>query len=144
MRAAKRHMLTAIGLFMVALGIIGAFLPILPTTPFLLVALACFSRSFPRLEAWLLDHPRFGPPLHNWRRSGAISGHAKAIAVASMALSYVFFLVMSPVGLPLRLLVLAILCACALFVLTRPLPQPGPAPRYSAAFKTNNSALYDE
>lgn len=140
MSTAKRHFLTLVGLLMLALGLVGAVLPLLPTTPFLLVALACFSRSFPRLEAWLLDHKRLGPPLRDWRRSGAISTQAKAIAIAAMALSYAIFLLTTDVALPLRLLVAAILGTCALFILTRPNPMRENRTR----FQYNNSVICDE
>ncbi|ODT77567.1 MAG: hypothetical protein ABS76_27795 [Pelagibacterium sp. SCN 64-44] len=123
MSTAKRHLLTLAGFVLLALGLIGIVLPLLPTTPFLLAAAACFSRSFPRLEAWLLDHPRFGPPLRDWRRSGAISTRAKTVAVIAMAASYGIFLMTADVALTLRLLVAAIMAACAIFVLSRPSPQ---------------------
>lgn len=54
------------GWLMVALGFIGALLPVMPTTIFLIAAAGCFARSSPRFERWLLDHPRFGPPLVAW------------------------------------------------------------------------------
>lgn len=123
MSAAKRHLLTLAGFVLLALGLVGVVLPLLPTTPFLLAAAACFSRSFPRLEAWLLYHPRLGPPLRDWRRSGAISSRAKALAVTAMAASYAIFLLTADVALPLRLLVAAIIAGCAVFVLTRPNPR---------------------
>lgn len=123
MSTAKRHLLTLAGFVLLALGLIGIVLPLLPTTPFLLAAAACFSRSVPRLEAWLLDHPRFGPPLRDWRRSGAISTRAKIVAVIAMAASYGIFLMTADVVLTLRLLVAAIMAACAIFVLSRPSPQ---------------------
>jgi uncharacterized protein len=70
--ARMRILYLCLGWLMVATGIVGAFLPVLPTTPFLLVALWCFSKSSPKLESWLLSHPKFGPSLRNWREKGAI------------------------------------------------------------------------
>ncbi|ODT72519.1 MAG: hypothetical protein ABS75_03435 [Pelagibacterium sp. SCN 63-23] len=124
MNAAKRHVLTAIGIVMVALALAGAVLPLLPTTPFLLVALACFSRSFPRLERWLLDHPRFGPPLRNWRHSGAISTRAKLCAVLAMVGSYVILLMTTDFSPWIRAGVAIVLACCAVFIATRPRPAP--------------------
>ena len=62
----------ALGCLFVGLGMIGAVLPLMPTTIFLILATGCFARSSPRLEAWLLNHPRFGPTLRDWRERGAI------------------------------------------------------------------------
>lgn len=86
-----RIVLLCLGWFFVALGIIGAALPVMPTTPFLLLAVACFARSSPQLESWLMNHPTFGPPLKNWRERGAISRRAKMLAVSMMAASYAVF-----------------------------------------------------
>ena len=63
----------AAGWLMVALGFIGAMLPVMPTTIFLIMAVGCFARSSPRFERWLLEHPQFGRPLRQWREEGAIS-----------------------------------------------------------------------
>lgn len=111
------------GLLATAVGIVGIFLPLLPTTPFLLIAVWCFSRSSPRLERWLLTHPTLGPPLVNWRREGAISARAKTIAVCLIIASYAFFYYRANPSLPLAALVGLILLASALFILTRPLPR---------------------
>lgn len=73
------------GLLCVALGGIGAVLPVLPTVPFLLLATFCFARSNPAWEQRLLDHPRFGPPLRKWRDRRAISRKAKIAALSAMA-----------------------------------------------------------
>lgn len=106
------------GLFL-GLGLLGVVLPVLPTTPFLLLAAGCFARSSPRLHGWLLAHPVFGPPIRNWEENGAISRRAKRLAVGSMAA----VLALS-VGLGLSWKVLipqALLIAVgAGFVLTRP------------------------
>jgi uncharacterized membrane protein YbaN (DUF454 family) len=67
-------------------GFVGAFLPLLPTTPFVLLAALCFSRSSPRLEHWLLNHRRFGPLIQDWRAHQAIPLRAKRLAWAMMAL----------------------------------------------------------
>jgi uncharacterized membrane protein YbaN (DUF454 family) len=79
----------ALGLFCVTCGLVGVVLPLLPTTPFLLVAAYAFARSSPRLHHWLASHSHFGPLIRNWQQYGAISRRAKQLAVLSMALSLV-------------------------------------------------------
>jgi uncharacterized membrane protein YbaN (DUF454 family) len=81
-----------LGLAFLALGFIGIFLPVLPTTPFLILAAACFARSSPRLEAWLSGHPRFGPLLTDWRARGAIPRRAKWLALAGICLGFTLFI----------------------------------------------------
>ena len=71
-----------------ALGVTGAFLPLLPTTPLLLVACWAYTRASPELRQRLLDHPRFGPALRRWYEHGAITRRAKATAVAALAASW--------------------------------------------------------
>lgn len=118
-----RSIYMAAGLLMTALGIVGVFLPLLPTTPFLLIAVWCFSRSSPRLEQWLVNHPTLGPPLTNWRREGAISARAKTIAVSLIVVSYGFFYYRTQPSPLLAVIVGLILSASAFFILTRPLPK---------------------
>lgn len=108
---------------MTAIGIVGVFVPLLPTTPFLLVAAWCFSRSSPRLEEWLFDHPSLGPPLRDWRREGAISARAKAIALTLMAASFAFFWYRVDPSPLAAAGVAAVLGLCGLFIATRPLPK---------------------
>lgn len=83
----RRWALRALGLGAAALAVAGVALPVLPTTPFLLVSVWAFGRSSPRLEAWLRDHPRLGPPLRAWAQRRAIPPRAKTVAVASLPLS---------------------------------------------------------
>jgi len=111
-----------LGCLMVATGVVGAFLPLLPTTPFLLVALWCFSKSSPRLEAWMLNHPRFGKSLRNWREHGAIPRLAKIAAVSLMTMSYLIYIViMAPPALQM-LVVAVVMIGAGTFVVTRPSP----------------------
>jgi uncharacterized protein len=70
-------LLSVAGWLAVGLALLGVFLPLLPTTPFLLVAAACFARSSPKLHAKLLAHPRLGPFLEQWRRDRSVPLAAK-------------------------------------------------------------------
>lgn len=83
----RRHALRLVGLGATALAAAGVFLPLLPTTPFLLVAAWAFARSSPRLDAWLRGHPRFGPLIEDWEQRGAVPLGAKAAAVIGMSAS---------------------------------------------------------
>lgn len=87
MSRAARFAYLVLGLVCVALGVIGAFLPVMPTTVFMLIAVWAFSKSSARLEAWLLTHPRFGPRIREWREHGTIPLPVKLTAWASMAAS---------------------------------------------------------
>ena len=99
----------ALGFLFVALGVIGAFLPVLPTTVFLIGALWAFSLSSKRLETWLLEHRRFGPRLVAWRAHRVIPLRAKLFAWGSMAASLAIMIVV-------RVPVWAIALAAALMI----------------------------
>jgi uncharacterized membrane protein YbaN (DUF454 family) len=111
------------GFALLALGIIGAFLPLMPTTIFIILAAGCFARSNRRIEDWLLNHKSFGPTIKAWRAEGAISRRGKTLATAGMVLGYVLFLLGARPDLPLALFVLAVFGACAWYVLSRPNPS---------------------
>jgi uncharacterized membrane protein YbaN (DUF454 family) len=76
-----------LALVSVALGVLGMVLPVLPTVPFLIVAAWAGSRGWPRLETWLLEHPRHGPAIRRWRDHGAVPRRAKWAASTMMVLS---------------------------------------------------------
>lgn len=112
-----------VGWLMVALGIIGALLPVMPTTIFLILAVWCFSRSSPRFEAWLLNHPRYGRPLRQWKEQGAISRKGKYFAGGGMALGYVLFFIGAHPNWKLGIGVGLFFIASAAYVLSRPRPR---------------------
>lgn len=78
-------MLLAAGFVCVGLAVAGVFLPLLPTTPFLLLAAACFARSSPRFHRWLLAHRLFGPLIHDWQTHRALPARTKAVAIGMLA-----------------------------------------------------------
>jgi uncharacterized membrane protein YbaN (DUF454 family) len=116
-----RPLWIALGGLSVALGIAGIFLPLLPTTPFMLLAAFAFARSSPRLHGWLVAHPRFGPAIEDWRRHGAVSRRAKRYAVAAMAAALAIGWA-GGFGVTVLAVQAAVLALVALFVLTRPDP----------------------
>jgi uncharacterized membrane protein YbaN (DUF454 family) len=113
------------GIVLVGVGIVGYFVPVMPGTIWLILAAACFARSSPRFESWLVNHPRFGPSVVAWRRYGAIPRRIKIIAIAMMAVSFVLVVLSHPPAMWLWITG-AVLLACALFVATRP---AGPKPK---------------
>lgn len=115
-----RGVFLVLGTGFVVLGFVGAFLPVLPTTPFLILAAACFARSSPRLENWLLQHPRFGPLLRDWRARGAIPRKAKLLALGGMTFGFALFWLGGHPG-PLLTAIVALLMAVGLvYVWSRP------------------------
>lgn len=105
----------------VALGLIGAFLPILPTTPFLLVAIWSGSHASSKFKWWLLRHKRFGPALRDWYRDRAIALPAKAVAVSIIVASWLIIILNdSPDGVIAFTGLLFL--ACIGFLLSRPNP----------------------
>lgn len=109
-----------VGLFFVALGIVGAFLPVLPTTPFMIVAAACFARSSVRLENWLLAHKRFGPTLREWRVRGAVPRRAKFASLIGTSIGYVLFWLGSSPGPLLAGAVALLMLGGVAYVFSRP------------------------
>jgi uncharacterized protein len=108
------------GVFFVLLAVIGALLPVMPSTIFLILAAACFARSSPRLEAWMLEHPVLGPPIRRWRERGAIAPGAKLMALFGMAAGYAILLFAYQPSWYVAAAVLLFLAASAGYVVSRP------------------------
>lgn len=117
---ALRPFLLAFGWLNVGLGVIGALLPVMPTTVFLLIALWAFSKSSRRFHRWLYTHPKLGPTLWDWHEHRVIPTRAKVLALSTMAasLAYVSFGLAQSWALPAGLA--CVLGAVALFIVTRP------------------------
>lgn len=93
------------------LGIVGIVVPVLPTTPFILLAAFAAARGSARLHTWLRNHPKFGPALHDWERDGAVSRRAKYMATLMMLCSAAVLFVFGP-----RWWMTAIACGMMLLV----------------------------
>jgi uncharacterized protein len=119
----KRTAWLVLGLLMVALGVIGALLPVMPSTCFFIFAAYFFSRSSERWENWLLQHPVFGPGVVAWQETGAIPTAGKAAAVTGMSISLIILLVSNLPWWALGSAVLVLL-GSAWFVLSRPTFDP--------------------
>ena len=118
-RAIGRSALFGLGWLFFLVGIAGLVLPLVPGTLFLILSAACFARSSPRFESWLLNHSLFGPPIRQWRKTGAISLRAKWIALASLAAGWLIVLA-TGASAAFAIITLGLYCAVAGYIFTRP------------------------
>ena len=112
----------SVAVLSVALGMIGVIIPGLPTVPFLLVAAWAGTRGWPELEAWLLNHPRYGQSIRQWREQGAVSRRAKCAASTMMLIS-VILIAFSGAHDVIKVAVPLMLCTTLLWLWKRPEPR---------------------
>jgi uncharacterized membrane protein YbaN (DUF454 family) len=82
-----RWILIGISVVSLVLGVVGAFLPVLPTTPFILLSAGCYARSSVRFYNWLMNHGKFGPALRKWKEAGAIGRQHKILAISMICIT---------------------------------------------------------
>ena len=135
---AARILHLSVGVVCLALGILGAFLPVLPSTPLLLVSLWAFSRSSRRLEAWLLAHRGFGPRLRAFRDHRVVPLPVKLTAWTTMIVS-LSIMVVGRTPWPVLLVTAALMVWGALYIGRLPSrPETGPEPDLRAAREVND------
>ena len=118
-KAAARLLWRALAVLSVALAVIGAVLPVLPTVPFLILAAWAGGKGWPALETWLMNHAHFGPHIRRWRERGAVPRRAKWLATIMMTLSAVLLALSS--ALPaVKIVVPAVMAAVAIWLWRRP------------------------
>lgn len=120
----KKIALLTLGHLFLTLGIIGAFLPILPTTPFLLLAAYFYSKSNKKIHHWMLEHKYLGPPLKDWQQNGVIGMKAKIIATMMILLVICWRIPKLDVSMPIKMTASSILFLVIIFVCSRPSKRP--------------------
>jgi len=115
-----RMIFVVLGFVCLALGIVGLFLPLLPTTPFLLLAAALFSRGSKRLHGWLLSRPKLGPMIRDWEQHGVIRRRAKIMATVLIIPMFTLTLIFVDVKTPVKAIVALTGVCVLLFIWSRP------------------------
>jgi uncharacterized membrane protein YbaN (DUF454 family) len=120
-----KALLLFVGWLSVVLGVIGIFLPVMPTTPFLLLAAACFMRSSPKFYGWLVGHPRLGKYLVYYLEGKGIPLKAKIYSIALMAISMSVTTYLVPVT-AVKVLLPLVGVLVALYIVRQPTLDPSP------------------
>lgn len=116
----SRPLYFAAGWLCFALGAVGVVIPLLPTTPFILLTAFCFSRSSERWHRWLLSNKTFGPMIRDWQASGSIRTRVKVIATTSIVLMLIYPIGFGPVNLYFKIGIVTTVGCVLIFIWTRP------------------------
>ena len=115
-----RHIYLVLGFFFFVVGLVGVVLPVLPTTPFMLLALWAFSNSSERFHDWLYHHPTFGKPLQDWSQYGVVPKRAKISALVVMSISLAVMITFTQAHWSIIIATFCLMGIGATFILTRP------------------------
>lgn len=115
-----RRVLIVAGTIFIGLGIVGIFLPVLPTTPFLLLAAACYARSSERFYNWLLNHRWFGKYIRPYREGKGIPLKAKALSVSLIWLTILFSVIFVVHPLIVKVILIVIAMGVTIYLLSLP------------------------
>jgi len=119
MKYIKNPILIVLGWICVLLGVIGAALPILPTTPFIILAAYLFSKSSPKFHRWMLGIPLFGKIIRDWENNRVISVKSKVLATTMIVLILVNILIFGKMVIAIKILITIILSSVLVFINTR-------------------------
>lgn len=122
-----RHLWALLAWVSLILGIIGAFLPVMPTVPFILLAAFAASRGSERLRHWLVTHPKFGQAIIDWERDGSVRRRAKWLATLMMTASSVSMVIFSPVWW-VPAIGIGVMALTAIWLWRRPEPRQSRTP----------------
>lgn len=120
LKSTIRILFVVFGWFFVALGIIGILLPLVPTTPFLLLAAFCFSKGSERIHNWILNHRFLGPPIKDWQQFGVIRKRAKLMATFLITLFLGYPILFVSVHWGVKVFLMGLGVSLLLFINSRP------------------------
>lgn len=120
MEQSRKLIYLVIGFISLGLGVLGLFLPILPTTPFAILSAYLFSKSSERCHQWLLSQPLLGPLIINWERDGVIRLKAKIWSTSLLIPLFTYTLIFVKVSIYIKMIVTLIGLCVLTFIWTRP------------------------
>ena len=115
----KKHLFVGLGFIFLAIGIIGIFLPILPTTPFALLAAYLFGKSSPKFYKWCLSLPVIGPAIVDWNQYQRVSKKSKAVASVTITATVAFVWSRPTIPIAVKIAATAVQLYILVFVNTR-------------------------